>query len=204
MGNSNMVNINSKIVSVTLNKTSGSIPEGNLEVIKVTNVELPSDAPARMKTLKSEGRKWYLTVVYYPGTETPFALFCHTNNKEKSAPTSDAVDRLLDLARRKGILESHIIATLEKSASEPNISKLTRTISLLLRHGVLIKNIVAELDKMEDIFVSSFLFQIKKFLSQYIQDGAEVEDTKCDKCGGTLIFSEGCMMCRDCGHSKCG
>ena len=201
MGNSKVTTIDKKIVSVSLNKGAKTTSE---EVIKITDVLLPSDAPARMVTLKAENKKWYLTIVYIPDTETPFALFCHTNHAEKTASTSDAIDRLVEVAKKKGILEVHIQKMIDKFSNESNVSKLTRTISMLLRHGVLIKNIVVELDKMDDIFVGSFLFQIKKFLSQYIQDGEVVEAEVCNKCGGVLIFSEGCMCCRDCGHSKCG
>lgn len=199
MENSKVI-FDSKVVSYSLKEVEEDVSEN---IIK-TDIKLPDDAPARMKTLTAEGKKWYLTVVFHENSGQPFALFCRTNNREKTAQTSDAVDRLIDLAKRKGILEQHINTTLEKVAHEPNVDKLTRVISLLLRHGVLIKNIVAELSKMEDVFIGSFLFQIRKFLSQYIKDGEEVEDDKCSECGGTLVYSEGCMSCRDCGYSKCG
>lgn len=173
------------------------------EKIIPDGISLPDDAPARMKVLKSEGKKWYLTIVYEPETHQPFALFAHTNANEKTASTSNAVDLLTALALRKGIGTPHIESTLEKCKSENNVGKLTRTISLLLRHGVAIKNVVKELDKVEDLFIGSFLFQIKKFLSQYIKDGEEVEDENCQDCGGVMVYSEGCMMCSSCGSSKC-
>lgn len=196
-----MKEIKGKIVNFSLAK------EDKQEDAKVliTDVKLPDDAPARMKTLRAEGRKWYLTVVYHPQSETPFALFCTTNSKEKSAQTSDAVDLLVDLARNRGILDEHIESLLGRIAHENNVNKLTRTVSLLLRHQVPIVDIVNTLDKTEDLFVGSFLFQVKKFLSQYIKDGQEVDGGKCDDCGSThLIYSEGCMACADCGSSKCG
>lgn len=174
------------------------------ETITPENVILPDDAPARMKILHAEGKKWYLTVVYHENTQQPFALFCHTNNREKTAQTSDAIERLYKLAKRKKIPARFIADVQEKSQHEANTSKLTRAISLLLRHGVLIKNITSELDKMEDVYVGSFLFQLKKFLSNYILDGEVAEDVVCSECGGELIYSEGCFKCKDCGASKCG
>ena len=198
MASSNII-ITQRITGVALAAPLTAEPE---EVI-ITDVKLPEDAPARVKTLRSEGRKWYLTITYHPDTNQPFALFCHTNHKEKSVLTEDVVDRLNDLARSKGILESHISTNIDKCASEPNVSKLTRTISLLLRHGVAIRHIVSTLDATPSITVGSFIFQLKKFLSQYIKNGEVVETEKCSACGGTLVFSEGCMTCRDCGTSKC-
>jgi len=197
---SSKIKIESKIVSVGLQDKF--TPEK--EIIVPENVVLPDDAPARMKTLRAEGRKWYLTVVYHPNTEKPFALFCHTNHHEKSAQTSDAIERLLSLAKRKGISEKYIVSVEDKTHAESNTSKLTRTISLLLRHGVLISNIVLELDKMEDVYVGSFLFQIKKFLSNYILEGTIAVGNLCPECETVLVYSEGCFKCPACGHSKCG
>lgn len=200
MENSNIIKIDKKIVNVGLHKPESIL---DVEVVLATDVQLPTDAPARMKTLKADGKKWYLTVVYHSDTGRPFALFCHTNSKEKSVSTNIAIDGLISLAYSKGILAEHINKTLDKCEVESNVSKLTRVISLLLRHGVHIKNIVNELDKFETT-VGSFLFQIKKFLSQYIKDGEKVENSVCTECGGTLVYSEGCMMCTSCGSSKCG
>ena len=197
---SSKISINKKIVSVGL--ASEQVTEK--EIIIPENVVLPDDAPARMKTLRAEGKKWYLTIVYHEDTNKPFALFCHTNNHEKTAQTSDAVDKLLTLARHKGISEKFVASVEHKIINEPNTSKLTRVISLLLRHGVLISNIVAELENIENVYVGSFLFQIKKFLSNYILDGTVAVGHVCSECQTALVFSEGCYRCPSCGHSKCG
>lgn len=195
-------NIDNKIVSVHLGDKV--VKQEDFNVI-VTDVSLPEDAEARVKTLRAEGKKWYVTVAYHPDNNLPFALFCHTNNKEKSAQTDDAVARLLTLAKDSGILSEHIEALEAKIAADNNVTKLTRVISLLLRHRVAIKHIVYTLDTMDTIFAGSFLFQIKKFLSAYIKDGEAVAGGKCSDCGSTnLIFSEGCSVCADCGSSKCG
>lgn len=175
------------------------------EEIILDDVKLPDSSPATMKTLKAEGRKWYLTVIWNEQQTRPFALFVHTNSHEKSVTASDAIDRLADLARSKGIPERHIEGAMEKINSDTNATKIARMISLNLRHGVLIKNIVAALDRVEEAFVGSFLFQIKKFLATFIKDGEKVAGEKCESCGSTnIIFSEGCQKCGDCGSSKCG
>ena len=197
------ITIEKKITNVRLGDKSTS--KEDFDAVLVTDVQLPVDAKARVKTLKAEGKKWYMTVAYHPDSELPFALFCHTNHKEKTAQTSDAVERLTSLARKAGILEEHVANLEQKMVSDNNVSKLTRVISLLLRHRVKIKDIVFALDQMEDIFVGSFLFQLKKFLSAYIKDGEKVEGGKCLDCGSeNLQYSEGCMVCMDCGGSRCG
>jgi hypothetical protein len=200
-----MKELKGKIIKFELVSNNDIEDQDITERVIVTDVKLSADAPARMKTLRADGKKWYMTVVYSPNTEKPYALFCTTNHREKTAPISDAVDRLILLAERKGILDEHINKLKAKIEGDNNINKLTRATSLLLRHNVSIINIVGTLDKMEDIYLGSFLFQVKKFLSAYIKNGEKVEESTCDECGSTnIIYSEGCLQCVDCGSGKCG
>ena len=175
------------------------------EEIILQDVKLPSNSPATLKTLKAEGRKWYVTVTWNDQQTRPFALFVHTNNPEKSITTNDATDHLIELARRKGIPEHHIQDTIEKMHIDNNSTKLARTISLNLRHGVLIKNIVKALELVEEVYVTTFLFQIRKFLASFIKDGEQVEGIICDNCSSSnIVYQEGCSVCKDCGSSRCG
>lgn len=174
------------------------------EEIILENVKLPDSAPATMKTLKAEGRKWYLSVIWNETQTRPFALFVHTNHHEKNVTTSDAIEKLVDLAKRKGIPQSHIDEVLHKISASDNASKIARVISLNLRHGVLIKNIVNVLDTMEDVYAGSFLFQIKKYLSSFIKNGEKVAGEQCQDCGSSnVVYEEGCKKCVNCGSSKC-
>lgn len=191
--------IASKIVSVRL----GNEDNEPIKQALATDVPLPSDAPARIKTLRAEGKKWYVTVGYLPNSDEPFVIFCHTNHKEKTAPIEGAVEGLIALARVHGILEEYIVNLEEKIQYDSNVNKLTRALSLLLRHKVEMRKIVRTLDQVENVFAGSFLFQMKKFLAQHIKEGQEVEGEVCSSCKGTLVFSEGCMMCTSCGTSKC-
>jgi len=174
------------------------------EEIILDNIKLPDSLPAMLKTLRSEGRKWYLTVIKNEAQTRPVALFVQTNSHEKTITATDAVEKLLILARAKGIPEKHVADVESKIAGDNNPSKICRTISLCLRHGVLIKNIVFTLDKV-DCIAGSFVFHIKKFLSTFIKDGEKIEGAKCGECGsGQIAFQEGCSVCLSCGSSKCG
>lgn len=175
-----------------------------MEEIIADDVKLPSQMPAQMSVIKAENKKWYLTTVMNEEQTRPVALFVHTNSHEKTIQAMSAVERLLELARMKGIPERWITETEEKISKDNNATKIARAISLLLRHGVLIRNIVSTLDQVEDVFVGSFLYQIRKYLSTYIKDGEKIDDEQCQECGGEVIFSEGCKKCMVCGSSKCG
>ena len=50
----------------------------------------------------------------------------------------------------------------------------------------------------------SFNSAIARVLKTFIPNGAE-SSAICTECGGTnVIYEEGCLMCKDCGNSKCG
>ena len=173
------------------------------EIIR-DDVKMSDSAPATMKTLKAEGKKWYMTVVWNETQTRPFALFVTTNAHEKNVIAEDAVDNLVALARRKKIPKRHIDSVLEKISADNNSTKIARMISLCLRHGILIKNIVATLDKTESAYVGSFVFAVKKWLSTFIKDGEKVGGN-CLDCGSNqVVFREGCSVCLACGSSKCG
>lgn len=173
------------------------------EEIIVDDVKMPDSAQAVMKTIRAENRKWYLTIVYVDNPNRPFGMFVQSNAAEKTVVADEAVELLTTLATKKNIPQHHIDTVLSKCSSDCNSQKVARLISFLLRHGVLIKNIVAVLDKVQTAGLGSFVFHIKKFLASYIRDGETVEDEKCDECGGTVVFREGCKICIQCSCSKC-
>lgn len=174
------------------------------EEVVVQDIKLPTTMQCTLSTLKSEGKKWYLTVVMNEPLTRPIAFFVHTNAHEATVTTGDATAALLKMALHKGIPSRWVYETEEKMRKDSNSTKIARAISLNLRHGVLIKNIVHALDQVEDVYVGTFLFQVKKFLSTYIRDG-EKSDEKCLECGSkSIVYSEGCKKCISCGSSKCG
>ena len=159
-------------------------------------LNLPDSLPASLKTLRAEGRKWYLTVIMNEPQTKPVALFVQTNHSEKNVLAENTVDILLNLARSKGIPEKHIIDTVNKSTHDSNATKVCRMISLCLRHGVLIRNIVGELDKV-DCIAGTFVFHVRKYLASFIKDGEKVSNENCQSCGSTnVVYQEGCKgMC---------
>lgn len=177
------------------------------EEVILTDIQMPDSSLAEVKVLRDyEGgssRKWYVTLTLNDN-KAPIALFVQTNAMEKSVTTNDAVEKLIALARIKGIPEKFVQGTIDKSLNDNNSTKIARTIGLLLRHGVHIKNVVAEIDKVEGVTFSSFLFHIKKLLCGFVNDGTKIEGIKCSECSGQLIYESGCQRCVNCSNSKCG
>ncbi|MDR2286075.1 MAG: adenosylcobalamin-dependent ribonucleoside-diphosphate reductase [Prevotellaceae bacterium] len=85
-----------------------------------------------------------------------------------------------------------------------NYAKL---ISGVLRNGMNIIDVVnlvngLELDRET---INTWKNGIERALKRFIPDGTEDNSgTKCTDCGSTsLVYEEGCLVCKNCGHSKC-
>ena len=81
-------------------------------------------------------------------------------------------------------------------------------ISGVMRHNVPIidiLNIIKGLD-LDNASINSWKNGVERALKQYIPNGTRDESgQKCVKCDSSnLIYQEGCLICQDCGHGKCG
>ena len=46
---------------------------------------------------------------------------------------------------------------------------------------------------------------VERALKKYVQDGTAVKGEKCTVCGSeSLVYQEGCLICKNCGSSRCG
>ena len=84
-----------------------------------------------------------------------------------------------------------------------NYAKL---ISGVLRHGMPIPyviDLVSNLTVLEDN-INTWKNGVVRALKRYVPDGTAV-DKKCPECGEmTVVYEDGCLTCKSCGHSKCG
>ena len=66
-------------------------------------------------------------------------------------------------------------------------------------------NLVAGLE-LDSETINTWKNGVERALKRYIPDGTEAEKGEaCSKCGSdALVYQEGCLVCKDCGYSKCG
>ncbi len=88
----------------------------------------------------------------------------------------------------------------------PNHAGYTRVISTSLRHGVPVQFLVEQMQKDKNADLFSFSKVISRCLKTYIQDGTKSSVKICQNCGAedSIVYQEGCEMCKVCGSSKCG
>ena len=86
-----------------------------------------------------------------------------------------------------------------------NYAKL---ISGVLRHGMPVVdaiNLISSL-RLDNESINTWSAGVVRSLKKYIPDGTKAKSgQKCEECNSNnLIYQEGCLICTDCGHSKCG
>jgi ribonucleoside-diphosphate reductase alpha chain len=86
-----------------------------------------------------------------------------------------------------------------------NYAKL---ISGVLRHGMPMPYVVDLIQNLNlyDDHINTWKNGVCRALKRFVPDGADAADKKCPECDDPegLIYSEGCLKCVSCGHSKCG
>jgi ribonucleoside-diphosphate reductase alpha chain len=85
-----------------------------------------------------------------------------------------------------------------------NYAKL---ISGVLRHGMPIEdvlNLVAGL-QLDNENINNWKNGVERALKKYIPNGTKATKGHCENCNSDhLVYQEGCLICQNCGSSKCG
>lgn len=88
----------------------------------------------------------------------------------------------------------------------PEFWNYAKLISGVLRHGMEPVKVVELVDTLHfgDETINSWKKGVVRALKNYIPDGTESSGL-CGNCGShAVIYQEGCLICKDCGSSKCG
>ncbi|MDE7379050.1 MAG: adenosylcobalamin-dependent ribonucleoside-diphosphate reductase [Paraprevotella sp.] len=85
-----------------------------------------------------------------------------------------------------------------------NYAKL---ISGVLRYRMPLEHVIRLVGslQLESESINTWKIGVERALKKYITDGTEAKGQKCPNCGHeTLIYQEGCLICKHCGASRCG
>ncbi len=89
----------------------------------------------------------------------------------------------------------------------PEFWNYAKLISGTLRHGMPIENVVELINRLEldSESINTWKAGVARALKRYIPDGTEADGQKCSNCGSDqVVYQEGCLICKNCGNSKCG
>ena len=88
----------------------------------------------------------------------------------------------------------------------PEFWNYAKLISGVLRHEMPIQdvvNLVTSLN-LDSESINNWKNGVERALKKYIPNGTKAKG-KCGECGSdNLVYEEGCLICKDCGSSKCG
>ncbi len=86
-----------------------------------------------------------------------------------------------------------------------NYAKL---ISGILRQGMPLPKVVDLIENLNlySENINTWKAGVTRSLKKFIPNGTTAKDKKCPSCGDSegLVYEEGCLNCKSCGHSKCG
>jgi ribonucleoside-diphosphate reductase alpha chain len=85
-----------------------------------------------------------------------------------------------------------------------NYAKL---ISGVLRYRMPLANVLKLVSslQLESESINTWKVGVERALKKYVSDGTKAEGLTCPNCGHeTLVYQEGCLICKHCGASRCG
>lgn len=89
----------------------------------------------------------------------------------------------------------------------PEYWNYAKLISGVLRYGMPIDQVLKlvgglELDSQS---INTWKMGVERALKKYLPNGTSAKGQRCPNCGQeTLVYQEGCLICTNCGSSKCG
>jgi ribonucleotide reductase alpha subunit len=162
----------------------------------------PQNVPCDIHIVKSKGEPYVVMVGILDGY--PYETFAFKTSSSTKFPEKGILSKRKTgwydlLSEDKKTIHAENLANIFEIPDEENV---TRLVSGWLRSRGDIKYIVDILNKSKGD-ITTFSKVLARVLKKYIKDG-EKSSEKCPNCGDTLVFEEGCLNCKSCGHSKCG
>ena len=93
------------------------------------------------------------------------------------------------------------------SKFEPEYWNYAKLISGVLRYGMPISQVIKLVQEMElnNESINTWKNGVARALKKYLPNGTELKGQKCPNCDyETLVYQEGCLICKNCGASRCG
>jgi ribonucleoside-diphosphate reductase alpha chain len=89
----------------------------------------------------------------------------------------------------------------------PEYWNYAKLISGVLRYGMPIDQVLKLVSTLEldSQSINTWKMGVERALKKYLPNGTRASGQRCPNCGQeTLIYQEGCLICTNCGTSKCG
>lgn len=197
----------------TGNKGQTIYRQGSREGVLVEkSKEKPADipntnAPKRPKELETDyyeikvkGEQFIVLVGILNGR--PYEIFAFRPTEPVNFGTHKG--KIIKVKKMHYKFESEYIQIEDLQKANINIEENAATLytSMLLRHGIDLEFIIKTAKKVNDN-ITSFSSAMCRVLSKYVKNG-ESKTEVCPECGSHLMRESSCLICKNCGWSKCG
>lgn len=174
-------------------------------IVRKVGPSRPRVLAGDLHRVKVQGNSYIIITGAYQGTL--YEVFCIDEPRE-NLPVEDQMKGHV-VKEGKGYYSffnqdqsQRLLKDFTREFDSPDAS-LARFISMALRHGTPLQFVIDQLNK--DSHFLGFERAVARVLKGYIQNGEEVitGDKNCPECSAVLVFRDGCVVCPDCGWSKC-
>ena len=169
----------------------------------------PDELSCNIHHVSVKGQKWLILVGLYQ--DRPYEIFGGIE-ENLEIPKRFTSGKIVKVKEKQGANrydlyfgDDGVVKDIANMFDNKNYQVHTRLISLGLRHSSKVSFIVEQLLRDPDSDLNSFSRAISRVLKKYIEDGTSVSSDKtCGSCGqDALIYKDGCVVCGNCGWSKC-
>ena len=89
----------------------------------------------------------------------------------------------------------------------PEFWNYAKLISGVLRYGMPIEQVLKLVSSLEldNKSINTWKMGVERALKKYLPNGTKLNGQTCPNCGQeSLVYQEGCLICTNCGTSRCG
>jgi ribonucleoside-diphosphate reductase alpha chain len=184
-------------------------------IIETRAPRRPKELKAKIVRFRNENENWMAFVGLL--NDRPYEIF--TGRAEDSFALPNYVEEGWIIKNRDHRNRSRYdFRYVDSQGYNVNIEGLSRSfdkafwnyaklISGILRHGMPIIDIIHVIDNLnfDKNHINTWKNGINRALKSFVPNGTRSKDHLCPNCGDTegLVFEEGCLKCKSCGHTTC-
>jgi ribonucleoside-diphosphate reductase alpha chain len=186
---------------------------GNSTFLENNAPKRPEKIEAEVVRFKNKDEEWIAVVGLYNGR--PYEIFTGKSDSFylHSAIKKGWVMRVKPTKTEPARYDFHFEDHQGYTGSVSGLSRMfkeeywnyAKLISGILRHGMPITSVINLISKLrfDDDTIMTWKNGVARALKKYIKEGTKVKQA-CPECKTeSLVFQDGCVVCTNCGHSKC-